>query len=76
MNLENYYLDFDKVINLKGGKRKLIIDMYRDMMFSNREGHEEMSKSIFNGLNHSGYLINIRDKKISDIVDGIQDDNN
>lgn len=76
MKFENYCLDLNKVNSLKKDKRRVVIEMYRDMLFSGRDGSTEIASSFFNTLNQSGYLINIRERKINDIVHGVQDDNN
>lgn len=76
MKFENYCLDLNKVNSLKKDKRRVVIEMYRDMLFSGKDGSTEIASSFFNTLNQSGYLINIRERKINDIVHGVQDDNN
>lgn len=76
MKFENYCLDLNKVNSLKKDKRRVVIEMYRDMLFSGKDGITEIASSFFNTLNQSGYLINIRERKINDIVHGVQDDNN
>lgn len=72
MKIENYYLDIEKVFELKKNKRGLIIDMYRDMMFSEKDGNYKIAASLFNTLKTSGYLIDLRDKKIDAIIDDVQ----
>ena len=72
MKIENYYLDIEKVFELKKNKRGLIIDMYRDMMFSEKDGNGKIASSLFNTLKTSGYLIDLRDKKIDTIIDDVQ----
>lgn len=72
MKIENYRLDIKKVFELKKNKRQTIIDMYRDMMFSEKDGNQKMTKSLFNTLVSSGYLIDSRGEKIDQIVDDVQ----
>lgn len=71
MNLENYYLNFDKIDKLGSKEDKMgIHDMYRDMLFSFEEKRLNIAKSFFNSLYENGYLVDIRDKKIDLILDG------
>ncbi len=69
INVQNYQLDLKKVFNLNKNKRTIIIELYNNMI-NNYEGKMAIvGESIFNSLFGSGYLIDIRDKKINDIVD-------
>jgi hypothetical protein len=69
MKIENYHLDIKKVFELKKNKRQIIIDMYKDMMFSEKDGVQKMAKSLFNTLRSSGYLVDTREEKIDQIID-------
>lgn len=69
MKIENYHLDIKKVFELKKNKRQIIIEMYKDMMFSERDGIQKMTKSLFNTLRSSGYLVDTREEKIDQIID-------
>ena len=69
MNLENYYLDLDKVFKLKEESIKYIQSLYDNMLLFNFDGRQEIAKSYFNTLSQSGYLTNIRNKKLDELLD-------
>ena len=69
MKLEDYYLDLDKVSNLKEeDERRNIHDYYRDMMSLYSDGRTKHATSIMNTLMRGGFLKSIsqeeRDEKI------------
>lgn len=64
--LDNYYLDLEKVFALPEKQAEFIQNTYRDMVNYNSEN---ICKYYFNTLNENGYLVNIRDKKIDDVLD-------
>jgi hypothetical protein len=73
MNIEDYYLDLDKVSNLNTeDERRNIHDYYRDMMSSYVDGRSKQAKSIMNTLIRAGYLKNVtqeeREEKIETIL--------
>ena len=69
MKLENYYLDLKKVSEVKRKQeRERIHSYYSDMLHSNRDNRPEMAQSYMNTLLKSGYLVNIRDEKIDQIL--------
>ena len=71
MKIENYYLDLNKVQQLVDKEvRDQIHSYYKDMLYSIQDGRKEMGISIMNTLIKSGYLIDYRDEKINDILDG------
>ena len=71
MNIANYYLDLEKVSKIESKHdRDIIHNYYRDLMYCLHDGREDMGKSMFATLENGGYLINIREKKIGDILDG------
>jgi hypothetical protein len=66
MNLKDYYLDLDKVSNLKTeDERQNIHNYYRDLLASCSENDDKRSESIFNTLEKAGYLCSVEK---SDIV--------
>lgn len=71
MKIENYYLDLNKVHDLENKEeRDQIHSYYKDMLYSYQEGRKEMAISIMNTLFRTGYLIDLRDEKITEILDG------
>lgn len=73
MNIEDYYLDLDKVSNLKTeDERRNIHEYYRDMMSSYVDGRTKQAKSIMNTLVRGGFLKNLsqeeRQEKIETIL--------
>jgi hypothetical protein len=71
MNLDNYYLNLEKVGLLTNKEdRNRIHDMYRDMLYSYEENRLIIAKSFFNSLLRNGYLNDIRNEKIDLILDG------
>ena len=71
MKIENYYLDLNKLHKLEDkGERDQIHSYYKDMLYSIQDGRKEMGISIMNTLTKGGYLVDHRDEKLSDILDG------
>ncbi len=70
MKLENYYLDLDKVNKIVcKHDRDTINNYYRDMLHYFLDGREDAGKSIMLTLERGGYLINLRDRKLEEILD-------
>ncbi len=71
MKIEQYYLDLDKVNNLSSKEDKEQIHRYYvDMLHSSLDGRDSIAKSIFMTLLNSGYLIDSREEKIDQIING------
>jgi hypothetical protein len=71
MKVENYYLDLKELHKLESKEeRDQIHSYYKDMLYSLQDGRKEMGISIMNTLFKSGYLIDYRNEKINDILDG------
>lgn len=68
MNIENYYLDLQKISYLSDGDKIRIHEYYRDMIYSFQDGRDTIGVSLFNTLNQAGYLVSIRDEKIEKIL--------
>jgi hypothetical protein len=69
MKFDNYYLDLKKVSKIESEEeRKQIHRYYTDMMPFFSEGRDSIATSIFNTLNQSGYLKELRDEKIDKIL--------
>ena len=69
MNLDGYYLDLHKLDQMKDATfRDRIHDMYRDMIFSYEEKRNLVANSFFLTLFHSGYLIDVRNEKIEELL--------
>jgi hypothetical protein len=69
MDVKNYYLNLDKLDKLEGEEKNRIWEIYRDMIYSYEEKRLSIANSFFNTLYYSGYLCDMRDKKISQILD-------
>ena len=70
MNLNNYYLDLKKLHDLPASEQEIIHNYYKEMLYSFHDNRIEMTKSYFNTLLKSGYLIDIRDEKLTELLDG------
>jgi hypothetical protein len=69
MKFDNYYLDLKKVSKIDSEEeRKQIHRYYTDMMHCFTDKRDSMALSIFNTLNQSGYLKEIRSDKIDKIL--------
>lgn len=70
MKLENYYLNLDKVAEIESKHdRDTINNYYRDMLHYFLDGREDAGKSIMLTLEKGGYLVDLRDEKLSAILD-------
>jgi hypothetical protein len=76
MDLTQYYLDLDKISSLDKETANKIHEYYRDMLYTNDDGRKSISQSLFNTLMTNGYLKNIRDEKIKNILNGDNSINN
>jgi hypothetical protein len=69
MNFENYYLDLEKINNLSTEQEKNQIHRYyMDMMHSFSDNRYSVGKSIFNTLYQSGYLKELREEKLDQLL--------
>ena len=73
MNIEDYYLDLDKVSALKTeDERQNIHNYYKDMMYAITDNLTDRAQSIMNTLIRGGYLKNVtqeeREEKIETIL--------
>ena len=70
MKIENYYLDLQGMKELDEKDKDIIHSYYKDMLYSFQDGRKEMGMSIMNTLIKGGYLIDYRNEKIDEILDG------
>jgi hypothetical protein len=70
MDITKYYLDLDKIKDLSKEDSNKIHEYYRDMIYCNEDGRSGIALSLFNTLNENGYLKNIREDKIDEILNG------
>ena len=71
MKIENYYLDLNKLHQLEDKEeRDQIHSYYKDMLYSVQDGRKEMCISIMKTLIKGGYLIDSRDEKLTELLDG------
>jgi hypothetical protein len=71
MKVENYYLDLNKLHKLEyKEERDQIHSYYKDMLYSFQDGRKEMGISIMNTLIKSGYLVDYRNEKLTELLDG------
>jgi hypothetical protein len=69
MKFENYYLDLEKVNSIQEKEEKEQIHRYyMDMMHCFIDKRDSMGMSLFNTLYVSGYLKEIRNEKINQIL--------
>jgi len=70
INIDNYYLNIEKINNLvKIEDRNRIYEFYRDMVYAKEENRLNVTQSFFNTLYYSGYLINLREEKLDNLLD-------
>lgn len=69
VKIDNYYLDLGKVRTLEKEERIRIFDLYRDMIYSYEEKRNIVANSFFTTLYHSGYLVDVRNEKIGELLD-------
>jgi hypothetical protein len=72
MKIENYCLNLQAMKSLDEKDKDVIHSYYKDMLYCFSDGRKEMSISILNTLLLGGYLIDVRDKKIEEILDGAE----
>lgn len=70
MKIENYCLNLHAVMSLEEKDKDVIHSYYKDMLYCLSDGRKEMAISILNTLLLGGYLIDVRDKKIDDVLNG------
>ena len=69
INIDNYYLDLNRVDEIKDdNKRNNIHNYYRDMVFAVTDNNDKASISFFNTLYQAGYLLDVRVKKLKEIL--------
>jgi len=67
--VDNYYLDVDKVSKLEDKEeRQRIHNYYIDMLASSSDKRDEMAKSLFHTLYNNGYLKEVRDEKLKQVL--------
>lgn len=69
MKIENYYLNLEKISTLEKEEKEVIHRYYQDMLHHLQDGRIAMGQSIFLTLINHDYLVDVRDKKISKILD-------
>lgn len=70
MDITNYYLNFGALNLLEKEDKTRIHEYYRDMVYANSDGRKEVVTFLFNTLNQNGFLLNIREEKLNNILDG------
>lgn len=69
MKFDNYYLDLEKVNSIQDKEEKQQIHRYyMDMMHCFSDGRNSVGMSLFNTLNQSEYLKEVRSEKIDKIL--------
>ena len=68
MDITRYYLNIDAIKMVDKEDRNRIHDYYRDMVYANSDGRKEVASSYFNTLYQNGFLVDIRDEKLKDIL--------
>lgn len=69
MKIDNYYLDLNKVSELKSNEEKeKIHSYYYDLLSCFSDGRSSMGNSIFYTLYKAGYLRELRDDKINQVL--------
>jgi len=71
MKVEQYYLDLNKINELTSKEEKEQIHRYYlDLLHFTQDGRDSMAKSIFLTLFKGGYLVDSREEKIDQIING------
>ena len=70
MKIENYCLNLHAMKSLDEKDKDVIHSYYKEMLYCFSDGRKEMSISILNTLLLGGYLIDVREKKIDEILNG------
>jgi hypothetical protein len=68
MKIENYCLNLFALKTLDEKERETIHSYYKDMLYCHHDGRREMCVSIMNTLLIGGYLIDVREQKIIDLL--------
>lgn len=68
VNIEKYYLDFSKLIDMDDKQRSFIYEMYRDMVFNYENKCYSISNSYFTTLLNNNLIISIREEKINNLL--------
>jgi hypothetical protein len=66
--IEKYCLNLHALKDIDEKEKEVIHSYYKDMCYCFHDGRKEMCFSIMNTLLIGGYLIDVRDKKIEDIL--------
>ncbi len=69
---KSHYINLSKVWKLNKTKRKEVMSLYRDMVFTDSE---DVFTCIFNTLLHNDFLVDIRSEKIDKINGDLAVDN-
>jgi hypothetical protein len=72
MKIENYCLNLKAISALEEKEKDTIHSYYKDMLYCHHDGRKEMCVSIMNTLLLGGYLIDVREKKIKELLDGAE----
>lgn len=70
MKIENYCLNLKAMKELEEKDKEVIHSYYKDMLYCFSDGRKEMCISIMNTLLLGGYLIDVRENKIDEILNG------
>jgi len=70
MDITRYYLNIDALKMVDKEDKNRIHEYYRDMVYASSDGRKEVATSLFNTLYSNGYLVDIRDEKLNDILNG------
>jgi len=70
MDITQYYLNIEAIKLLDKEDKGRIHDYYRYMVYANSDGRKEVTTSYFNTLYSNGDLVDIRDEKLNDILNG------
>ena len=70
MDITRYYLNIEALKMVDKEDKNRIHEYYRDMVYANSDGRKDVAISLFNTLYSNGYLVDIRDEKLNDILNG------
>lgn len=70
MDLKQYYLDFEKIKSLSLEESNKVHEYYREMLYSIEDDRKNITISLFNTLIENGFLKDLRNEKLDDILNG------
>lgn len=68
MDITQYYLNIDAIKLLEKEDKGRIHDYYSQMVYAHSDGRKGVMTSYFNTLYQNGFLVDIRQEKLNEIL--------